>query len=159
MEWRQGKWYSCVSENGDWGDIVQLHGRVAHPIDDSTKNVIYYRLSTREWVLRDKTTKGAKKMIEIPNNTTVNDTKTLLEKAISAVLTDPRFEKFGFSNRIKVNHGSATKEYGEVWVRNKIADEIVRRFKDKGYYAHYCHSIKGIAYELTITKYPTNNDI
>lgn len=98
-------------------------------------------------------------MIEIPNNTTANDTETKVEKAISAVLTDPRFEEFGFSDRIKVNHGSATEKWGEVWVRNMIADEIARRFKAKGYYAHYCHSIKGTAYCLTITKYPTNNDI
>lgn len=98
-------------------------------------------------------------MIEIPNNTTANDTEAQVEKAISAVLTDPRFEKFGFSDRIKVNHGEATEEWGEVWVINKIADEIARRFKDKGYYAHYCKSIYGIAYNMTITKYPTNNDI
>ena len=98
-------------------------------------------------------------MIEIPNNTTANDTETQVEKAISAVLTDPRFEKFGFSDRIKMNHGSATEEWGEVWVRNMVADEIARRFKAKGYYAHYCLSIKGIAYNLTITKYPRNKDI
>lgn len=98
-------------------------------------------------------------MIEIPNNTTADDSETRLEKAIRAVLTDPRFEKFGFSDRIKVNHGSATEKWGEVWVINKIADEIARRFKDKGYYAHYCKSIRGIAYNLTITKYSTNDDI
>ena len=98
-------------------------------------------------------------MIEIPNNTTANDTETQVEKAISAVLTDPRFEKLGFSDRIKVNHGSANEEWGEVWVINKIADEIARRFKAKGYYAHYCLSITGTAYSLTITKKPTNHDI
>ncbi len=100
-------------------------------------------------------------MIEIPTNTKVNDNDfdTKVEKAISAVLTDPKFEKFGFSSRIVMNHARADKDSGDVWVLDNVAYEVAKRFKAKGYFAHYCKSIKGIAYCLEITKYPTNHDI
>ena len=95
--------------------------------------------------------------INIPQNDCVDTTEQEVETAISAVLNDPDFQKkFGISSVLGMNHG---RRYHKVPISQRVANEVIKRFKAAGYYAHYCTSIQGTPYCLTITKYPTDHDI
>lgn len=98
-------------------------------------------------------------MIEIPQNPKPRDFEGKIERAIRAVLSDSRLLKFGFSDRLCMNHNRAREDWGQVYILQDEALEIARRFKEKGYHAHYCRSMQGRPYCLTITTYATNEDI
>ena len=83
--------------------------------------------------------------------------ETKIEKCIKAVLADCRLKKFGFSNRLQFH--DAKKELGEIYITMDEGTEIVRRFKDKGYFAHYCYYGNSKPRELVITTQPTERDI
>ena len=100
-------------------------------------------------------------MIEIPQNSQTDDFEAKVDKAIRAVLNDKRFDatKNSYSDVLQMNHAIVDKSRGEIKISEKVAEEVARRFKAKGYFAHYCTSIYGRPYTLTITTYPTDNDI
>ena len=80
-----------------------------------------------------------------------------IEKCIKAVLADSRMGLFGFSNRLQFH--DAKKELGEIYITMDEGTEIVRRFKDRGYFAHYCYYGNSKPQELVITTQPTERDI
>lgn len=80
-----------------------------------------------------------------------------IEKCIQAVMGDTRFKTHGFSNCLQFH--DAKKELGEIYITEDEAAELVRRFKDRGLFAHYCYYGNRSPLELVITKYPTKNDI
>ena len=86
-----------------------------------------------------------------------NKTEEKIAKCMQAVLADTRLKKFGFSNRLQFH--DAKKELGEIYITMDEGTEIARRFKDKGYFAHYCYYGNSNPLELVITSHPTNNDI
>ena len=90
-------------------------------------------------------------------NMPINNEETKIAKCIEAVLADPRLQKFGFSNRLQFH--DAKKELGEIYITFGEGAEIVRRFKDKGYFAHYCYYGNKMPRELVITTHPNENDI
>ena len=90
-------------------------------------------------------------MTEIPVNPSPRNFEAEVDKAVAEVLKSMGTGRVG---ALSVNHGQS-----HFHVMNDVAAEVVTRFKAKGYHAHYCHSIHGVAYALEITTYPTNHDI
>lgn len=92
-------------------------------------------------------------MIDIPKNPTPRNFDAEVDGAVKAVLKElsrPNSRAGGLS----VNHG-CTHEH----VMTDVATKVAELFKAKGYHAHWCHSVKGVAYALEITTYPTEHDI
>ena len=92
-------------------------------------------------------------MIDIPANKTVRDFDSEVVKAIKSVLED-----LASQNRhvgaLSVNHGCSHRH-----VMTDVAEKVAELFKVKGYHAHWCYSVKGVAYALEVTTYPTEHDI
>lgn len=93
-------------------------------------------------------------MIEIPANPSQRNFEAEVDRAVEEVLKSMRLHPQHRAGALSVNHGGS-----HFHVLNDVADEVARRFKAKGYHAHYCYSVKGTAHTLEITTYPTNNDI
>jgi len=92
--------------------------------------------------------------IEIPENPHRRDFAAEVDAAVSAVLEEMKNEPRHRAGYLSVNHGCS-----HTHVRLDVAAEVAARFKEKGYHAHYCHSIQGTPYALAITTYPTDYDI
>lgn len=91
-------------------------------------------------------------MIDIPENPTPRNFQKEVDEAVEEVLKGLKSsDRVG---ALSVNHGTS-----HFQVMNDVAHEVAQRFKAKGYHAHYCYSVRGVAYTLEITTYPTNNDI
>lgn len=90
-------------------------------------------------------------MTEIPENPSPRNFEAEVDKAVAEVL---KSMGTGCVGALSVNHGES-----HFHVMNDVAAEVAARFKAKGYHAHYCHSVRGVAYALEITTYPTNHDI
>ena len=91
-------------------------------------------------------------MIEIPENPMPRDFQQEVDAAVEEVLKG--LNSSGRVGALSVNHGTS-----HFHVMNDVASEVAARFKAKGYHAHYCYSVRGVAYALEITTYPTNHDI
>lgn len=91
-------------------------------------------------------------MVNIPENPTPRNFQKEVDKAVEKVLEE--LTASGRAGALSVNHGTS-----HFHVMNDVAHEVAERFKAKGYHAHYCHSVHGVAYSLEITTYPTNTDI
>lgn len=92
-------------------------------------------------------------MVEIPYNQEHRDFSAEVDEAVKSVLAGlarPNSRAGGLS----VNHGCSY-----MHVKVDVATKVAELFKAKGYYAHWCHSMKGVAYNLEITTYPTDHDI
>ncbi len=90
-------------------------------------------------------------MTEIPANPNPRNFEAEVDRAVAEVL---KSLGSGRAGALSVNHGES-----HFHVMNDVAAEVAARFKARGYYAHYCHSVRGVAYALEITTYPTNHDI
>lgn len=93
-------------------------------------------------------------MTEIPVNPNQRDFKAEVDVAVKEVLKDMERSPEHRCGCLSLNHGLS-----HFRVMNDVAAEVAARFKAKGYYAHYCHSIQGVVHTLEITTYPTNHDI
>lgn len=92
--------------------------------------------------------------MDIPVNPLQRDFEAEVADAIAHVLSEMGTKPGHRSGGLSLNHGQS-----HFHVLDDVAAEVARRFKEKGYYAHYCHSVRGVIHTLEITTYPTNNDI
>lgn len=99
-------------------------------------------------------------IMEIPANPTPRDFNAEVNCAIQEVLKEMGLSSGPINGRpeqrtgvLSVNHGR-----GHFHVMNDVAAEVAKRFKEKGYYVHYCRSLAGTVYALEITTYPVNHD-
>ena len=93
--------------------------------------------------------------IEIPENLHKRDFEAEVDAAVDEVLKEMR--RSAPNHRVgclSVNHGCS-----HFHVKLDVANEVIARFKKKGYHAHYCQSLYGTAHTLEITSYPTDHDI
>lgn len=93
-------------------------------------------------------------MVEIPENPRKRNFDAEVDAAVEEVLKDMERSPEHRCGCLSLNHGQS-----HFHVRNDVAAKVAELFKARGYHAHYCHSIHGVAYTLEITTYPTNNDI
>lgn len=93
-------------------------------------------------------------MTDIPTNPLRRDFQAEVDEAIQHVLKEMGSKPGHRSGGLSLNHGQT-----HYRVMNDVAAEVARRFKEKGYHAHYCYSVNGVVHTLEITTYPTNNDI
>lgn len=93
-------------------------------------------------------------MIEIPENPKKRDFDAEADTAVKEVLKDMERSPEHRCGCLSLNHGQS-----HFHVMNDVAAKVAGLFKARGYHAHYCHSIHGVAHTLEITTYPTNNDI
>jgi hypothetical protein len=102
--------------------------------------------------------------LDIPRNLEYESFENRVVRACNAVVKrmgSEHFKKFGFAQCLFLNHGRASmsKADGDMGITEEVAYEVARRFKEKGYYAHFNRSIMGTPYALTIKTYPTEGDI
>lgn len=90
-------------------------------------------------------------MIDIPKNPTPRNFDAEVDEAVKSVLADLAKGRAG---GLSVNHGCTHKH-----VLTDVATKVAVLFKAEGYHAHWCYSVKGVAYALEITTYPTEHDI
>lgn len=92
--------------------------------------------------------------MDIPDNPHRRDFRAEVDAAVAAVLKEMGDKPGHRTGSLSVNHGCS-----HFHVMMDVADAVAARFKEKGYHAHYCCSIKGTAYALEITTYPTDHEI
>lgn len=92
-------------------------------------------------------------MIDIPTTKTPRGFDSEVDEAVKAVLADLARTN-GRAGALSVNHGCS-----HLHVMTDVAEKVAELFKAKGYHAHWCYSVKGVAYALEITTYPTEHDI
>ena len=93
-------------------------------------------------------------MTDIPMNPHQRNFQAEVDKAVEEMLKSMGSGSGHREGGLSLNHGESY-----FHVMNDVAAVVADRFKKKGYHAHYCYSIRGVAYALKVTTYPTNNDI
>lgn len=93
-------------------------------------------------------------MVEIPENPKKRNFDAEVDAAVKEVLKDMERSPEHRCGCLSLNHGQS-----HFHVTNDVAAAVAELFKAKDYHARYCHSVRGVAYALEITTYPTSNDI
>lgn len=94
--------------------------------------------------------------MEIPENDVKRDFEGEVESACDEAITD--FARHPKADWAEI--GCTEALYHHVPAFNvDVLVEVARRFKAKGYFAHWAVNQKGRRYGLMVTKHPTNKDI